>query len=62
LLASLVKPLMFFTPWVMGKISSLAVGGQPIPDGLLWPPLTATLLWSVGFILVALRRFEKTEF
>jgi hypothetical protein len=46
----------------MGKISSLAVGGQPIPDGLLWPPLTATLLWSVGFILVALRRFEKTEF
>lgn len=62
LLASLVKPLMFFTPWVMGKISSLAVGGQPIPDGLLWPPLAATLLWSVGFILVALRRFEKTEF
>ena len=62
LLASLVKPLMFFTPWVMGKISSLVVGGQPIPDGLLWLPLATALLWSVAFIWLTLRRFEKTDF
>lgn len=61
-LASLLKPLLFVTPWMLAKVASLVADSQPVPAGLLWGPLAASVLWSVIFTLVALAKFEKTEF
>jgi hypothetical protein len=33
-----------------------------VPPELLWPPLLASALWSLIFVLGALVAFEKTEF
>ncbi|MBN2502468.1 MAG: ABC transporter permease subunit [Anaerolineales bacterium] len=62
LLASLLKPLLYVTPWMLAKVASLLAGEQAVPNGLLWPPLAATAVWCLVFILVALTRFEKTQF
>lgn len=61
-LSGLLKPLAYITPWMLAKVSSLVAGSQAVPAGLLWGPLVATSLWSIIFIIVALVKFEKTEF
>lgn len=61
-LSSLLKPLVFVTPWMLAKVASLVADSQPVPAGLLWGPLAASVLWSVIFIIVALAKFEKSEF
>jgi len=62
IIGSFVKPALYVTPWMLSKVASLVVSGQPVPDGLLWGPVLATALWSVLFIMLALVRFEKVEF
>jgi hypothetical protein len=62
LLSGLIKPLLYVTPWILPKAASLAAAGQPVPLELLWPPLLASALWSLIFVLGALVAFEKTEF
>jgi len=61
-LASLLKPLLFVTPWMLAKVASMVADSQPVPAGLLWGSLVASVLWSVIFTLIALSRFEKAEF
>ena len=61
-LASLLKPLVYITPWVLAKVASMIADSQPVPAGLLWGPQAASLFWSVIFTLIALSRFEKAEF
>ena len=62
LIGGIIQPLMYVMPWTLGKIASLIADGQTIPNGILWPPLIASLLWSVVFTLIALAKFEKKEF
>lgn len=62
LLASFIEPLLYVTPWMLPKVASLVAGGQPVPDGMLWPPLITSIAWSALFILIALMTFERTEF
>lgn len=62
LLAGLLKPLLYVTPWMLGKFAALVADGQPVPAGMLWTPLATTAVWSLVFIFVALAKFEKTEF
>jgi ABC-type transport system involved in multi-copper enzyme maturation permease subunit len=62
LLASFIKPLLYVTPWMLPKVASLVAGGQPVSDGMLWPPLITSVVWSVLFILIALMKFKRTEF
>jgi ABC-type transport system involved in multi-copper enzyme maturation permease subunit len=62
LVGGLLRPLLYVTPWVLAKVSSLVADNQPVPAGMLWAPLAASLLWSLIFIIVALVKFEKTEF
>ena len=62
LLAGLIKPLLYVTPWILPKAASLAAAGQPVPPELLWPPLISTGLWCVIFVLAALAVFDRTEF
>lgn len=62
LLASFIKPLLYVTPWMLPKVASLVAGGQPVSDGMLWPPLITSVVWSVLFIIIALMKFKRTEF
>lgn len=62
LLAGFLKRLLSVTPWMLGKVASLVAGGQMLPAGMLLPPVTATIIWSLVFIFVALMKFERTEF
>ncbi|HNS02409.1 MAG TPA: ABC transporter permease subunit [Anaerolineae bacterium] len=62
LLAGFLKPLLSVTPLLLGKVASLTAGSQPLPPELLLYPVIASVLWSVIFIVVAVVRFEKTEF
>lgn len=62
LLAGFLKPLLPMMPWLLGKVASLAAGRQPLPSDLLLYPAIASVLWSLIFIVVAVARFEKTEF
>jgi ABC-2 type transport system permease protein len=62
LLISFLKPLVYITPWIMSKTAALAAAGQAVPPELLWPPLLSSALWCLIFVLIALAKFEKTEF
>lgn len=62
IVGSFVKPALYVTPWMLSKLSSLLVSGQPLPEGLLWSPVIATALWCVAFVILALVKFEKVEF
>ncbi len=58
---SMLKPLMYVSPWMLPKISSAVAASQMIPPGMLWPPLLATALWCVVFTCAAIFKFERTE-
>jgi ABC-2 type transport system permease protein len=62
LLGSLFKPLLYFTPWMLPKVASLTASSQPIPVEISSAPLIATVLWCIVFVLIALAKFNKTEF
>ena len=62
LLGGLIQPLLYVTPWMLGKYASLVAGNEPVPAGLLWAPLSATAVWSAIFLLVALVKFERSEY
>jgi ABC-type transport system involved in multi-copper enzyme maturation permease subunit len=57
-----LQPLLYVTPWMLGKFAAIVADSQPVPPAMLWAPLAATTVWSVIFILVALAKFERTEF
>jgi hypothetical protein len=62
LIAGFYKPLMSVTPWMLPKVASLTASGQAVPVEMGIAPLAATALWSVVFVLVAIAKYEKTEF
>jgi ABC-2 type transport system permease protein len=62
IIGSFVKPALYVTPWMLSKMASLVVSGQPVPDGLFWSPIVATALWCVVFVILAFVKFEKVEF
>jgi len=61
-ISGIIRPLIYVMPWTLGKVAALVSEGQQLPAGFLWPPLITSLLWSVVFSIVALAKFEKTEF
>lgn len=62
ILGGFVKPLLYVTPWMLSKVAALTATGQAIPAELGVAPLVATALWCLVFMVVALWKFEKTEF
>lgn len=62
LLVSFLKPAVYVTPWILSKTAALAASGQTLPPELMWPPLVSSALWCLIFVLIALAKFEKTEF
>jgi ABC-type transport system involved in multi-copper enzyme maturation permease subunit len=62
LFAGLLKPLWSIGPWMLMKYAEAIAGSQPLPSGLLWPPILATVAWYAVFTCAALIKFERTEF
>jgi ABC-2 type transport system permease protein len=48
-------------PWKLSELASALALGQPLPPGWIIP-IIATLAWTIVFIVIALRRFEREEF
>jgi len=62
LLAGLIRPLLYITPWSLAKLATLVASSQPVPFELFFLPVAATALWCIVFVIVALAKFERTEF
>ena len=62
ILGSLVKPLLSITPWMLAQIASGVSSQMPLPGSIIWPPVIATAVWCVLFVLLTLYKFERTEF
>lgn len=57
-----IKPLLLITPWILGNSTELLVMGQDVAPEMMAYPLIAATFWCIIFTLVAVLRFEKTEF
>jgi hypothetical protein len=53
--------LALLTPWFLPDIAGMAAMELQITAKFLAPVL-ATFLWSVNFIIVALKKFQRYEF
>lgn len=62
LLGGFLKPLLPVTPWMLNKTASLTASARAIPFEVGTAPLIATTLWCVVLVIVALVKFERTEF
>lgn len=62
IIAGILQPAIYVTPWMLGKLASSINAGHQIPDALLLSTISSTLIWITVFLLVALRKFNKTEF
>jgi ABC-2 type transport system permease protein len=62
ILAGFISQSLYFTPWGLGRISLAIAASEPVPAAMLWSPLIASFIFSVVFIVVALFKFEKSEF
>jgi ABC-2 type transport system permease protein len=62
LLGGFIEPLFWITPWMLPKVAWLTATGQALAPEMRLSALVATAVWSVAFIVVALIKFEKTEY
>ncbi len=62
LLGGLIPALFYVTPWKLADIAWATATGQVVPTALAIASLTATVLWSVLFVFVALVKFERLEY
>jgi len=62
ILSGFLQPLLYITPWSLGKVASLTASGASLPIEMLAAPLISTVVWSLLFVLVGLARIEKIEF
>jgi len=61
-LAGFISQTLYFTPWGFGRVALSLASSEPVPAGMLWPPLISTVILSAVFIVVGLVKFEKSEF
>jgi ABC-2 type transport system permease protein len=62
LLASVFKPLLYVTPWILPKYASLIANGQPIPAQPGSIPLIATGALMIIAVLISLVNFQSSEY
>ncbi len=62
LLSGFLAPLLYVTPWNLGKLSSLIASGTAVPGAIVLYPLIFTALWSILCGAAAIWRFNKSEF
>lgn len=57
-----IEPLLYITPWMLPKISTLIASSQQVPGELLWLPVVFTALGSLVFVLAAVYQFDREAF
>ncbi len=57
----LPKAVTAATPWMLPQLSALFASDKAVPASSV-APILATAAWSVAFVIVALRRFDREEF
>jgi H+/Cl- antiporter ClcA len=62
IIGGFIKPLLYITPWMLPKTSTLIASSQQVPGELLWLPVVFTALWSIVFLLAAVYRFDREAF
>ena len=62
LIAGLIKPLLYITPWILPKYASLAASGQTFPPQLGAAPLFAGVIGAGVFIIIGLVGLERSEY
>lgn len=62
IIGNFVEPLLYITPWMLPKISTLIASSQHVPEELLWLPVGFTALWSLIFVVAAIYRFDHEAF
>lgn len=62
IIGSFIEPLLYITPWMLPKISTLIASSQQVPGELLWLPVVFTALGSLVFVLAAVYRFDREAF
>lgn len=61
-LASVFKPLLYISPWILPKYASMIAGGMALPPQPGYAPLIATAVLTVVCIVVSLIWFKKLEY
>lgn len=62
IIGGFIEPLLYLTPWMLPKISTLITSSQHVPEELLWLPIGFTALWSLIFVVAAIYRFDHEAF
>lgn len=62
IIGNFVEPLLYITPWILPKISTLIASSQHVPEEMLWLPVGFTALWSLIFVIAAIYRFDHEDF
>jgi ABC-2 type transport system permease protein len=62
LLGSLIPPLFYVTPWKLADVAWATATGQVVSAELRLGSVTATVVWCIVFMLVALIKFDKIEY
>jgi len=62
IIGGFIKQLLYVTPWMLPKIGFMTSSGQPVPGAIGISPIISSAILSIGFIFVAIRKFEQKEF
>jgi ABC-2 type transport system permease protein len=62
LLGGFAEVLLYVSPWALTKTASAVAAGAPLPVEMQIYPLFATGLWCILFVVLAVWKFERTEF
>jgi hypothetical protein len=62
ILSGILQPVIYVTPWMLGKLASSINAGHQIPNVIALSATGSTLIWIIVFLLVSLRKFNTTEF
>lgn len=61
LLVDLFPFLWYITPFILANLAPLIVLGSPPADFPVWLPITSTMILSITFLIITIRRFKQID-
>jgi ABC-2 type transport system permease protein len=62
IIGGFIKQLLYVTPWMLPKIGFMTSSGQLVSGATSSSPIISTAILSIGFVIVAIMKFEQKEF
>lgn len=62
IVGGIFKPLLYITPWMMGKMANLIVSQVAVPTPLLYSSIAVSAGWMILFVLIGIKKLNATEF